>query len=372
MRNAIDWTGSVGDANAKYNYFWSRVIPWLENETGHHNPAVLTETFPTEEFTADLTGENTVIEFYSGERYSWDSWVVRDTENRLIMYTFFKHGHATHVCVYSPHGVEDAEMTLLEIEQRIPARKIPENEWVNVAFWTQRPDGASTYHDRRIVAPDWADVDINYPRYARNDLSDVHGWETPPLNGGRLMLLHGPPGTGKTNLIRSIARAWKQWCTMHYVVDPENFFGNAHYMMSVLLDGDAPESEMWRLVIVEDADELLSIEAKTREGQNVSRLLNVCDGLVGQGLRVLVLLTSNEPLSKMHPAIIRPGRCVANLNIGKLFAEDANEWRRAHSLAPATATQGKATDLTLAELYEELRQTHVKTTAGKVPLGFGT
>jgi hypothetical protein len=28
-------------------------------------------------------------------------------------------------------------------------------------------------------------------------------------------------------------------------------------------------------------------------GQGLARLLNVCDGMVGQGLRILILLTTN-------------------------------------------------------------------------------
>ena len=32
------------------------------------------------------------------------------------------------------------------------------------------------------------------------------------------------------------------------------------------------------------------------------------DGIVGQSLRVLVLVTTNEPLRRLHPAVVRPGR----------------------------------------------------------------
>ena len=43
----------------------------------------------------------------------------------------------------------------------------------------------------------------------------------------------------------------------------------------------------------------------------MSRLLNVVDGLIGQGLRVLVLMTGNEPLRHLHPGISRLGRCAS-------------------------------------------------------------
>ena len=42
-------------------------------------------------------------------------------------------------------------------------------------------------------------------------------------------------------------------------------------------------------------------------GQGLSRLLNVSDGLLGEGLRAVVLVTTNEPLRRLHPAVVRPG-----------------------------------------------------------------
>ena len=47
--------------------------------------------------------------------------------------------------------------------------------------------------------------------------------------------------------------------------------------------------------------------------QGLSRFLNVVDGLIGQGSRILVLVTTNEELGALHPAIARPGRCAANV-----------------------------------------------------------
>ena len=38
---------------------------------------------------------------------------------------------------------------------------------------------------------------------------------------GRLVLLHGPPGSGKTTLLRALAHAWRSWCQVDYVLDPD-------------------------------------------------------------------------------------------------------------------------------------------------------
>src|SRR3712207_7709649 len=59
------------------------------------------------------------------------------------------------------------------------------------------------------------------------------------------------------------------------------------YMQSLLLDkGD----KRWRLIVLEDAVDLVTPDA----GSGLARLLNLTDGFVGQGLKVLVLITGNE------------------------------------------------------------------------------
>jgi hypothetical protein len=53
--------------------------------------------------------------------------------------------------------------------------------------------------------------------------------------------------------------------------------------------------------------------------------LNVVDGLIGQGLRVLVLVTTNEELKSLHPAVARPGRAAANIEFHALSRHEAND-----------------------------------------------
>ncbi len=78
--------------------------------------------------------------------------------------------------------------------------------------------------------------------------------------------------------------------------------------------------------MLEDCDELIRADAKQGTGQALARLLNLTDGMLGQGLRLLIAITTNEPLARLHPAIIRPGRCLAEIEIGPLTPSEAGAW----------------------------------------------
>jgi hypothetical protein len=119
-----------------------------------------------------------------------------------------------------------------------------------------------------------------------------------------------------------------------------------HFAMVQSVTAERRAEPSWRLLILEDTGELLSADARAQAGQGLSRFLNVVDGLIGQGLRILVLVTTNEELGALHPAIARPGRCAANVLFRRIPPAQANDWLREHG---DESTVSDAT--TLAGLY---------------------
>lgn len=114
---------------------------------------------------------------------------------------------------------------------------------------------------------------------------------------------------------------------MDCVLDPERLFNDVGYLMDIAIgEDDGSAKGRWRLLLLEDCDELIRGEAKHTAGQALSRLLNLTDGLLGQGRNVLVGVTTNEDLERLHPAVVRPGRCLARIEVGPMTRREAVSW----------------------------------------------
>lgn|SRR5574337_154333 len=202
-------------------------------------------------------------------------------------------------------------------------------------------------------------VDGNYTpkvmadyNYAIKDLNS----ESP---SGRVVIMRGPAGTGKTHLIRAMLLDVSD--AMFVLISPEVVTNLAGPELLPLLMNYRGGSTGPIVLVLEDADRCLV----TRADDNMSliqSLLNLGDGILGSMLDIRIVATTNADELKLDKAVTRPGRLSKMLDVGSLDPLTAQKiYRR---LLPEGnfpveingSTNPKDFKVTLAEVYALARQ----------------
>ena len=263
-----------------------------------------------------------------------------------------------------------AEATYINIKELIPpSQPVPDNT-VMYKFHFLGSNGPVSRNKRVVTVPREKLVN-NYANSVAQKLDDLYDLQLDNnYEGGKLLLLYGEPGTGKSHAIRTLSSVWKSWTDFNYIIDPQQFFQDAEYMTQVimgdmgediLMEDDESYSAKWSVYVIEDSDEFIAKDAKSRSGQGLSLLLNLTDGILGQGLKNLFIITTNEPVTNLHSAVVRPGRCLANIDFQKLSAQEAKRWAEYHEIPHLVGSR----EYTLAELYELQSQSQINTAANQ-------
>jgi len=313
-------------------------------------------TFPASEAVPkdlDALGEKILH-----ERASGGTGLLLRSEDGMLIAIAWGHGSAE----LAVAGTDEAQVD--DLTQGLVDR-LRDNDRddgsVPMTFWAGGVPPISAR--RRVPAPLWQEIPSNYAAGTRRALESLMA-ATDPGPGG-LLLWHGDPGTGKSYALRALAREWLGWCDTWFISDPEVFLGHqSSYLLHALLRAESRAgAPRHRLIVLEDAGELLAADARVQAGQALSRLLNLTDGLLGAGLRAIVLVTTNEPLRKLHPAVVRPGRCWAEVEFAALSADEASAW-----LGTRTCAVPVGGPVTVAELFALADGRAVAT---RTALGFG-
>lgn len=309
------------------------VAEWFRARYAHDHHKVITASWPCQ--VIDPAGEGReepiILDDHGGHAYT-------------LLYAFY--GADAHVMVRLGHGqcnasaagssLEKAKLALGRLRESLPKQEVKSDGRLPVSFWAYTPNGPMV-NTRELSVPKWEEIRDFYGDGEREAIDALVSPSFVPGKGGQLILWRGVPGTGKTTALRALGWGWRNWARLHVIADPERFFGDhADYMLGVMLGaGDQEmkpaedeEEPMWRVLVLEDAGELLAKDSKQKVGQALSRFLNAVDGLIGQGLRFLVLVTTNEDdMGQLNEAVGRHGRAAANTEFEPLSPFQAERVR---------------------------------------------
>jgi hypothetical protein len=264
-----------------------------------------------------------------------DTEILADVGGAIV--SLYLYTNSSSVRVSAP-DLDAATAVYDAIAERVPP--VPDDDTVLVRF------ADAEDHDRRVrvATRPWPTVEALYPAAVRAAMGALLPFRPEGDDARRLMVWYGPPGTGKTTAVRALLHAWRDWARGVVVTDPERLLTHAKYLRRLVLD--AADGKRWRLLVLEDAEALLR---KETGGSALGKLLNLADGLLGQGVRCLYLITTNEPVGALHPALVRPGRCLARVEFPALSAAETaavlgRPVDRGQTLAEVVAARAVATE----------------------------
>lgn len=136
---------------------------------------------------------------------------------------------------------------------------------------------------------------------------------------GRLLLLYGTPGTGKTTYIRNLIA--------NNTTSREIIFFPPHMVESISDPGILPflMDHKDSILVLEDAENVLTSRDDKYDSTSVTNLLQLTDGLLSDCLNIKVLATFNTMLDNIDEALLRKGRMYLKYEFNKLSKEDAQK-----------------------------------------------
>ncbi len=194
-------------------------------------------------------------------------------------------------------------------------------------------------------------VTENYSEKTMEDYTHIKACLSSKEPCGRLILLQGSPGTGKSYMIRSLVSK----VDSTFIIVGSNMIADLSgpaVLPTLLSTSDSSPDGKPITFILEDADVALA-DRKSAGMNHLSGLLNLGDGLLGEMMDVRIIATTNAGRLDLDKAIIRPGRMCQHITFDALSTGESNALYA--KLVGATDTQIKK-PLTLAEVYRLARR----------------
>jgi len=172
------------------------------------------------------------------------------------------------------------------------------------------------FSDQQVLLPNIPDLDLYYG----NGFKKIHNNIIAKLRSGdgSIFILHGEPGTGKTNYIRYIINECKD---IDFVYLPASMIPDMHNanLMPVLRDMKN------RVIIIEESENLVTDRKFDHDKSSIDSLLNIGDGLLSDGLNIKIILTFNTDIANIDKALRRPGRLAISHKFDRISSDNANK-----------------------------------------------
>ena len=210
------------------------------------------------------------------------------------------------------------------------------------------------YTSEKDVKPKTVDIQENYNDDFIPIDKDITNFLKDRSSG--LILLYGTMGSGKTSYIRHLISAVPK----EYIIVPNSIAQRLGDPDLTTFITDHTDS----VFILEDCEQLLEDREENQFNNAIATILNMADGLLSDIVNIKFICTFNAPITKIDPALLRKGRCIAKYEFGKLHADKVQILNEKYNLG-----HKEIKDMTLAEVYNPDKPDYTEETK-QVKIGF--
>ncbi len=206
-----------------------------------------------------------------------------------------------------------------------------------------------------LAVPDM-DLEINYG----SEFKKIHDIIIKRLNKDQdkgIILLHGEPGTGKTSYLKYLTKQVKDKDILFIPPSMAEMLSEPAIIPFLMEKRNS-------ILIIEDAERVISDREGNGSPAGVSNILNLTDGILGDCLNIQIVATFNMKRERIDQALLRKGRLIAEHKFEKLSLEETNNLLK--SLKKDFVSDKP---LTLADIYN-IDSDEVRITKEKKQIGF--
>lgn len=166
-----------------------------------------------------------------------------------------------------------------------------------------------------LDVPDF-DMELNYGK----DFLKLHELIVKRLNtkGDKgIIVLYGDHGTGKTTYIKKLTTLIPNKDILFIPPSMAEMLSEPSIIPFLMDHRDS-------ILIVEDGEQVIGDRRGKASSAAVSNMLNLTDGILGDCLKIQVLVTCNMVREKIDPAMLRKGRLICEHKFDKLKVDETN------------------------------------------------
>jgi hypothetical protein len=161
------------------------------------------------------------------------------------------------------------------------------------------------------------DLELNYGK----TFAKIHEIVVERLNTENdkgIILLHGEPGTGKTSYLKYLTKQIKEKEILFIPPSMAEILSEPSIIPFLMEHKNS-------ILIIEDAERVISDREGNGSPAGVSNILNLTDGILGDCLGIQIIATFNMKREKIDSALLRKGRLIAEHKFESLSVEETNK-----------------------------------------------